>query len=99
MRIKELLEKLQQISMTRPSDSARTLNTYGWDHVPDTNKFTHDHFPGHSMHVTSDSVRHTHHGIGTNIPHDDFPKYVRGLHNEKSGYKDHDWDAGEGEDD
>lgn len=88
-------EKLTHVGIATPFKSLEALDTYGWDRHGNSNKYTHNSFPGHQIHVTSQYIRHTHHGIGTNVPHDDFPKYLRGVHQEQSGNKNkkYDWSA------
>jgi hypothetical protein len=98
MNIKDLLERIVQLGLTHPSESVRKLDSYGWDRDGESNRFTHPNFPGHQMHITGEYVRHSHHGIGVNVKHDDFAKYIRGLHTQASGYKDHDWVQDEEED-
>jgi hypothetical protein len=92
-------EKLVQVGVSNPYKSIETLDSYGWDRTPSSNRYTHDSLPGHQIHVTPHYIRHTHHGIGVNVHHDDVQKYVRGLHQSKFGKGGADWDAGEGEED
>jgi hypothetical protein len=88
---KEINERIVQLSQVHPAESARTLDAYGWDKAKDSTKFTHEKFPKHVMEVTPDHVEHTHHGISAKVSHDDFQKYLRGLHTKAYGYKDHEW--------
>ena len=85
-----LLEKLVRLGFANPMHSINALDSYGWDRVGDK-EYTHERIPGHKMHIASGFVRHVNHGMGTSISHDDFLKYLRDLHTQKSGYKDKDW--------
>ena len=94
-----LLEKLIGLGHTSPVKSIEALDSYGWDKVGDK-EYRNSKFPWHKMKIASGFVRHSVHGVGTSVSHDDFPKYLRGVHQNKSAYKDtaHSWNAGEGDD-